>query len=63
MIKENIFAEIPIEEANAHQCSATNQQWMDCYNLVGDPDDDPTNIKIPELEGTRVVEGTGISSD
>ena len=24
-IKENIFAEIPIEEANSHQCNATIQ--------------------------------------
>ena len=46
-IKEKIFAEILVEEANAHQYSATIQQWMDCYNLSGDPDDDPTNIKIP----------------
>ena len=26
MIKEKIFAEIHVEEANAHQCSATIQQ-------------------------------------
>ena len=62
-IKENIFAEIPIQEANSHQCSVTIQQWMACYNLAGDPDDDPTNINIPESEGTREVEGSGISSD
>ena len=43
-IKENIFDEILVEEANAHQCSPTIQQWMDCYNLAGDPDDDLTNI-------------------
>ena len=36
---------------------------MACYNLDGDPDDDPTNINIPKLEGTREVEGSGISSD
>ena len=62
-IKEKIFAEIPVEEANSHQCSATIQQWMDGYNLAGDPDDDPTNINILESEGTRAVEGSGISSD
>ena len=36
---------------------------MACYNLVGDPNDDPTNINISKLEGTREVEGSGISSD
>ena len=63
MIKENIFAEILVEEADAHQCSATIQQWMACYNFTGDPDDDLTNINIQELEGMRAVEGNGISSD
>ena len=62
-IKENIFVEIPVEEANAHQCSVTIQQWMACYNLDGDPDDDLANINIPESEGTCIVEGSGISSD
>ena len=62
-IKEKIFVEILVKEANSHQCSATIQQWMDCYNLAGDPDDDLTNINIPKSEGTCVVEGTGISSD
>ena len=36
---------------------------MACYNLAEDPDDDLTNINILELEGTREVEGSGISSD
>ena len=36
---------------------------MDFYNLAGDPDDDPANLNIPELEGTHVVEGCVISSD
>ena len=55
VIKEKIFAKIPVEEANSHQCSATIQQWMAFYNLAGDPDDDPTNINISESEGTREV--------
>ena len=55
MIKDKIFVEIPMEEANSHQCSATIQQWMACYNLAVDPDDDPTNINILESEGTRTV--------
>ena len=63
MIKEKIFSKILVEEENSHQCSATIQKWMACYNLAGDPDDDPTNIKILESKGTCVVEGSGISSD
>ena len=63
MIKEKIFAEIPVEEANAHQCSVTIQQWTAFYNLAGDPDDDPTNINIWKSEDTCKVEGSGISSD
>ena len=35
---------------------------MACYNLVGEPDDDPTNLNIPESEGMFEVEGSGISS-
>ena len=53
-IKENIFAEIPLEivysqpcVVHSHQCSETVQHWMTCYNLFGDPDDDSTNINIP----------------
>ena len=56
-IKENIFVEIPAEEANSHQCSMTIQQWMAYYNLAGDPDDDLNNINIPESKGTHEVEG------
>ena len=62
-IKEKIFVEIPVEAANAHQCSAMIQQWMACYNLAWAPDDDPTNLNIPESEGTHEVEGSGISSE
>ena len=36
---------------------------MACYNIDGEPYDDPTNINIPESEGTRTVEGSGISSN
>ena len=63
MIKDKIFVEIPVEEANSHQCNATILQWMACYNLVEEPNDDLTNINIPKLEGTRAVEGSSISSD
>ena len=47
-IMEKIFAEIPVEEASSHQCNTTIQQWMACYNLAGDPNDDSTNINIPK---------------
>ena len=63
MIKEKIFAQIHVDEANSHQCSMTIQQWMACCNITGDRDDDPTNINIPEFEGTCEVEGSGISSE
>ena len=63
MIKEKIFIEIPIEATSYHQCNMTMQQWMACYNMVGEPDDDLTNINIPKSEGTHEVEGSGISSD
>ena len=46
-IKEKIFTEIPLEVASSHQCSATIQQWIASYNLAREPDDDPTNINIP----------------
>ena len=36
---------------------------MACYNLDGEPNDDPTNLNIPESEGMREVEGSGISSE
>ena len=36
---------------------------MDFYNLDRDPNDDSSNINILELERTRVVEGSHISSD
>ena len=62
-IKENIFAEISMKEANSHQCSVTIKQWMACYNLTGDQDDGPTNINIPKSKGIGQVEESGISSD
>ena len=55
-IKENIFVEIPVEVGSSHQCSATIQQWMDCYNLDGEIDDYLTNFNIPESEDRRKVE-------
>ena len=69
-IKEKIFVEIPLEivysqpcVAHSHQCCEIVQHWMTCYNLFGDPDDDPNNINIPESEGSHEVEGSNISSE
>ena len=62
-IKEKIYVEIPVEEENSHHYSVTIQQWMTCYNLARDPDDDLTNINISKLEGTYTVDRSGISSD
>ena len=37
---------------------------MECYNVTREPnDDEPTDVNIPEFEGTCPVEGFGISSD
>ena len=36
---------------------------MTYYNFFEDPEDDTTDIKIPESEGWHVVEGSGISSE
>ena len=63
MIKEKIFDEIPIVVESSNYFSTTNQQWMACYNLAGEPDDDPTNINIPKSEGMCEVKGTSISRD
>ena len=49
---------------NFTQCSATIQHRMECYNVMGEPnDDDLLDINIPKYEGTHAVEGLGISSD
>ena len=35
---------------------------MEFYNVTREhDDDDPCNIKIPESEGTRAMEGSGVS--
>ena len=47
-VKEKIVAEIPLKDANSHQCGATSQR----YSLTRDPNDDITNINILESEGS-----------
>ena len=68
--KEKIFTDIPLEVAysqpcigHSNPCCETVQHWVTFYNLSGDPEDDPININIPESEGSREVEGSGISSE
>ena len=37
---------------------------MECYNVTWKPDDDDHhNRNIPDFEGTRIVEGSGVSSE
>ena len=63
-MKEKIFEEIPFTVTNFLQCSTTINHRMECFNVTGEPDDDdPLNINIPKLEGMRIAEGFGISSD
>ena len=63
IMKEKIFEEIPVATTNYHQCSTTVHHWMESYNVTGElHDDDLLDINIPELEGTRAVEGSDISS-
>ena len=42
----------------------TIHNWMECYNLTREPDDDdPLEINILEFEGMRVVEGAAMSTN
>ena len=42
----------------------TIHNWMECYNLTGEPDDDdPLEINILESEGICIVEGVAIATD
>ena len=64
VIKTKIFEDIPVAMTNFNQRNATIQHQMECYNLMGEPDDDdPLDLKILESEGTHLVEGFGVSSD
>ena len=64
VIKTKIFEYIPISTTSFHHSDATVQHWMECYNIISEPDDDdPCDINIPESEGTCAVEGSGVSSD
>ena len=46
------------------QSNMTIRHWMECYNIIGEPDDDdPCYINIHDSEGTHAMEGLGVSSD
>ena len=63
LIKTSIFEDIPMLMTSFHQSSMTVQHWMECYNIKGEPDDDGSHdINILEFKGTRVVQGSCISS-
>ena len=48
IIKEKIFEQILVPGTNFHQCNMTIHNWMHCYNLMGElDDDDPIEINIP----------------
>ena len=48
---------------NLWQSNATVQRLIECYNVIGKPnDDDLRDINIPESEGTHAVEGSGVLS-
>ena len=42
----------------------TVHNWMECYNITGEPgDDDPLEINITESEGMHVLDGVGTCED
>ena len=58
VIITNIFEYILVSMSSFHKRSMTVQHWMECYNVMVEPDDDdPHEIHIPESEGIRIVEG------
>ena len=64
VIKTRIFGDILVSMKNFNQRNETVQDWTECYNVAGEPDDDdPQDINIPKSEGTHVVQGFGISSN
>jgi hypothetical protein len=47
---------------NTHKNSMTVHELLECYNVVKEEHDeeDPSNVKVPEIEGEGVVEGPEI---
>ena len=65
IIRIKIFEYIPVSISSFHHSITIVQHCMEYYNIIiHEPDDDdPCDINIPEYEGTRVVDGSGVSSD
>jgi hypothetical protein len=63
IIKTKIFtpedSKIPAALCSAPKYSVTVQEVLECYNVVGEDqeDEDPRNLQIPETEGEHTVEG------
>ena len=56
IIKKQTFEEISVADMNFHQCSMAIHKRMQCYNLMGEPNnDDPLEIDILESEGICTV--------
>ena len=54
VIKAKIFEDIPVAMKKFSQNNATIQQYMECYNVTGEPDDDdPLNVNMLESEGKK----------
>ena len=59
-----IFEDILVVMTKFNMCIETIQDWMECYNMIGEPkENDPIDVNIPELESTCTVEGFDFSSD
>ena len=64
VIRTNNFQDILVPMSSFPQRSTSIQDWMECYNVAGElDDDDPGGIHIPESEGSQTVEGLGLSND
>jgi hypothetical protein len=58
--KEGSMEVVPI--CSTHRNSMTVHELLECYNVVKEEHDeeDPSNVKVPEIEGEGVVEGPEI---
>ena len=64
VIRTKIFEGILVSMSSFPHSSTIVQDWMECYNVADEPnDDDPRDIHIPESEGSRAVEGSGLSNN
>ena len=56
-IYDAVFEIVPVAFPEESHELPMMQLMMECYNVTGGPDDgdDPRNINIPELEGSRNI--------